>query len=86
MSILFRGISEISVRKALQAQHAISLFSHTTSFTSYRKNLFLMFFYITKDDSTELMVILTIPYVIKDVLDERRRITCFRICPRRRTR
>ena len=35
-----------------------------------------MFFYITKDDSTELMVILTIPYVIKDVLDERRRITC----------
>ena len=42
MSILFRGISEISVRKALQAQHAISLFSHTTWLTSYRKNLFLM--------------------------------------------
>ncbi|MDO5490693.1 MAG: hypothetical protein Q4F52_11430, partial [Bacteroidaceae bacterium] len=60
------------MRKALQAQHAISLFSHTTWLTSYRKNLFLMFFYITKDDSTELMVILTIPYVIKDVLDERR--------------
>ena len=57
MSILFRGISEISVREALQAQHAISLFSHTTWLTSYRKNLFLMFFYITaqRDGHAELV-------------------------------
>ena len=34
------------------------------------------FFYITKDETPELMVMLTIPYVIKDVLDERKRITC----------
>ena len=33
------------------------------------------FFYITKDETPELMVMLTIPYIIKDVFDERRRIT-----------
>ena len=35
----------------------------------------LLFFYITNDETPELMVILTIPYIIEDVFDERRRIT-----------
>ena len=37
---------------------------------------FFLFFYITKHDNPKQMVMLTIPYMIKDVLDERRRITC----------